>query len=121
MRHGIGGIEGDRLVVARQSRRRQAETLLYDAAIAVRMGVVGPALNGLIVACERRVKPTEVFECVAALVVGLGVGRVERDCLVVQLHRALEILSRCGAGRLDVERIKLVRRNCFAFEQLAED
>jgi hypothetical protein len=45
----------------------------------------------------------------------------ERDGLIVQLDCALKILSRCCAGRLHAEHIKLIRRNRFAFEQLAED
>src|SRR5690348_3554600 len=122
--------------------------MLDKTSVAERIGVVGLALDGVVVARERLLETVQVFEGVGAFVVCLGARGVRFDGLVVQLDGPLEIVRRRSSDALGEQHVigafrwpmglpgrrtracgragacrwcRLRGFGCLTFEQLVED
>ena len=100
--------EPDRPVEAGERRLVECETLLYDAPIAPRVRQVGGlVLDSSSVARQRGLQPSDILQCVAVLVVRLGMPGLQRNYTFIQRNGAVEVLRVICAGRLGIELFQL--------------
>src|SRR6185437_156439 len=99
----IVGIEGGRTFEAGERRVHQAEGLLYDPTIAPGELEIRVVPDSLIITGQRGLELSQILQSVTALVVRLGMVRLQGDDALEKRDGASEVLRLIGARGLGVQ------------------